>query len=597
MAFQIGSNFEYNAKFPLDVREVVSNITERDALSPSKLYAGIIVYVISENKYYYYDNNNNWELFSTSGETGATGIPGDRYATSSSTSHSLTVGVKTFTVSTGLAYSIAQEVVIANSTTNFMKGVVTGYVNNQLSVNVTSVNGSGTFASWQINLDGAVGPQGATGATGSVGATGITGPTGATGLVGNTGATGVNGATGATGIPGDKYATSSSTSHSLTVGTKTFTVSTGLAYSIAQEVVIANSTTNFMKGVVTGYVNNQLSVNVTSVNGSGTFASWQINLDGAVGPQGATGAAGLSNFVYINSNTNLTPNTKIGADTTVSSFTLTLPDPANNGDIIEIIDLNEKFHINNLIINPNGFDIENQPSSLICNIKGSHFILVYYSNNWSISILDNNLSQSGVVVNNSYISVIPLLYLDINTDSELFDSNDSTNYKIPWNRVRWFDPKYTTISSTIDNTKPVTYNPNNKNIYIQEPGIYNVDLRFGSFNMIDSNDFLRARLRSSATPIGGGLATAPPNPPSQGLSESLNVLSAFAQGPIGVTQNGEAMCAGFTTLYLPEPIYIVADFLHFGAFNTFNGLNRGFPVFNNVFGNRPFLFLSKLTSL
>jgi hypothetical protein len=195
---------------------------------------------------------------------------------------------------------------------------------------------------------------------------------------------------------------------------------------------------------------------------------------------------------------------------------------------------------------------------------------------------------------NNINNVIPLLYLDINTDSELFDSNDSTNYKIPWNRVRWVNQKYTAISSTIDNTKYVTYNSLNKNIYIKESGIYNVDLRFGSFNMIDPNDFLRARLRSSPSPIEGGLSTNPPNPPSAGLSEGLNVLSAFAQGPIGVTQNGEAMCAGFTTLYLPDPIYITADFLHFGAFNISNGQNRGFPVFNNVFGNRPFLFLSKI---
>jgi hypothetical protein len=195
---------------------------------------------------------------------------------------------------------------------------------------------------------------------------------------------------------------------------------------------------------------------------------------------------------------------------------------------------------------------------------------------------------------NNINNVIPLLYLDINTDSELFDSNDSTNYKIPWNRVRWFNSKYTVISSTIDSTKYITYNPTNKNIYIKESGIYNVDLRFGSFNMIDANDFLRARLRSSENPIGGGLSTNPPNPPSQGLPDNLNILSAFAQGPIGVTQNGEAMCAGFTTLYLPDPIYITADFLHFGAFNTVTTLNRGFPVFNNVFGNRPFLFLSKI---
>jgi len=326
-------------------------------------------------------------------------------------------------------------------------------------------------------------------------------------------------------------------------------------------------------------------------------ASWAELTSG-----GGNVGVGNLNFTYINSSANLLRNTKYGVDTSSSSFFVTLPTTnLNVGDVVEIIDLNKTFDIRNLTIQSPAHFIESSVGipGLTCNIKGANFVLIYLGNpiGWRISVIDNNFSKAGILNNNPDLSVIPLLYLDINTNSELFDSNDSTNYKIPWNRVRWFDSKYTTISSTIDNTKYLTYNTINKNIYIREPGIYNVDLRFGSFNMIDSNDFLRARLRSSDTPIEGGLATNPPNPPSEGLSNSLNVLSAFAQGPIGVTQNGEAMCAGFTTLYLPEPIYITADFLHFGAFNTSNGLNRGFPVFNNIFGNRPFLFLSKLTSL
>jgi hypothetical protein len=214
---------------------------------------------------------------------------------------------------------------------------------------------------------------------------------------------------------------------------------------------------------------------------------------------------------------------------------------------------------------------------------------------------NQNLITTGDLVNLEFIlsnfpnqTVVPLLFLDIETNNGLFDTNDSTNYKIPWNRVRWVDNEYTAISSTVDITKTVTYNSTNKNIYIKETGIYNVDLRYGSFNMIDSTDFLRARLRSSTTPIEGGLSTNPPNPPAGGLDQNIDVLAAFAQGPIGVTQNGEAMCAGFTTFYITEPLYVVADFLHFGAFNTATSLARGFPVFNNTFGNRPFLFLTKV---
>jgi len=65
MAFQIGSNFELNAQLPLDVRTVVPNITARNALVPSKVYQGSIVYVISEDKYYYYNTSNQWVVFNT----------------------------------------------------------------------------------------------------------------------------------------------------------------------------------------------------------------------------------------------------------------------------------------------------------------------------------------------------------------------------------------------------------------------------------------------------------------------------------------------------------------------------------------------------
>ena len=80
-------------------------------------------------------------------------------------------------------------------------------------VNVTSVIGSGTFASWAVNINGAAGPAGPTGPTGATGSastvagpTGPTGPTGATGaastVAGPTGPTGTNGIDGPTGPTG-----------------------------------------------------------------------------------------------------------------------------------------------------------------------------------------------------------------------------------------------------------------------------------------------------------------------------------------------------------------------------------------------------------
>lgn len=160
------------------------------------------------------------------GATGATGLSGDIYSTTSSTSMSISLGLKTFTVAANLAYSLAQKVIIANSISDYMIGDVQSYnsTTGLMSVDVESISGGSTYTSWSINLEGAVGPQGATGATGlagivygstappapgasgylwlDTGASGIAGPTGATGPAGVNGATGSTGPIGATGPSG-----------------------------------------------------------------------------------------------------------------------------------------------------------------------------------------------------------------------------------------------------------------------------------------------------------------------------------------------------------------------------------------------------------
>jgi len=86
----------------------------------------------------------------------------------------------------------------------------------------------------------------------------------------------------ATLVPGDRYLTSSTTSLSVTNGTKTLTVGTGLSYSPQQDIVIAYDATAHMHAVVTSYNSGTgvLICNVTSHTGSGTFALWTVNVGG-----------------------------------------------------------------------------------------------------------------------------------------------------------------------------------------------------------------------------------------------------------------------------------------------------------------------------
>ncbi len=140
---------------------------------------------------------------------------------------------------------------------------------------------------------GITGATGATGANGNDGATGVTGITGPTGATGNNGTDGITGATGATGISGDLYETSSSTSLTIGTGFQTLTIETELAYTPGQNVIIANTFSQQMTGVVVSYnpISGILQADITETIGSGTFSSWQVNLLGIKGPTGATGAS------------------------------------------------------------------------------------------------------------------------------------------------------------------------------------------------------------------------------------------------------------------------------------------------------------------
>lgn len=72
--------------------------------------------------------------------------------------------------------------------------------------------------------------------------------------------------------------TTSTTSNTIGTGSKTFTVTSGLGFLVGMAVSVANSSSNYMFGIVTSYSGTSLVINITSVGGSGTFTSWTIAL-------------------------------------------------------------------------------------------------------------------------------------------------------------------------------------------------------------------------------------------------------------------------------------------------------------------------------
>jgi hypothetical protein len=83
-------------------------------------------------------------------------------------------------------------------------------------------------------------------------------------------------------IPGDRYLTSSTTSNSLSNTTKTFTIGTGLSYTPTQSITIAYDASNHMHGEVLTYNSGTgvLTVDINHHTGSGTYASWVVNVGG-----------------------------------------------------------------------------------------------------------------------------------------------------------------------------------------------------------------------------------------------------------------------------------------------------------------------------
>jgi hypothetical protein len=93
---------------------------------------------------------------------------------------------------------------------------------------------------------------------------------------------GAPGADGTNGTNGAGYAATSTTSMTIGKGTQTFATQAGLAYSAGARARASNGA-NYMEGQVTAYDGGNLTINVDRTAGSGTFASWNINLAGDPG--------------------------------------------------------------------------------------------------------------------------------------------------------------------------------------------------------------------------------------------------------------------------------------------------------------------------
>ncbi|MEI8051978.1 MAG: pentapeptide repeat-containing protein, partial [Actinomycetes bacterium] len=74
------------------------------------------------------------------------------YQTTSTTSNSISTGLKTFTVDAGLSWAASQNIAVVNTSANYMIGTVSSYGSTTLVVAITDVHGStGPFNSWTVS--------------------------------------------------------------------------------------------------------------------------------------------------------------------------------------------------------------------------------------------------------------------------------------------------------------------------------------------------------------------------------------------------------------------------------------------------------------
>ena len=125
----------------------------------------------------------NQDTIDTAADVVTTAANAAKLTGTSTTSLAIAVASKGFTTQASKFFTVGYWLLITSDadTTNYMHGQVTAYSGTSLTVNVTNIGGTGTFADWTISVSGTRGAIGSTGSTGLTGATGSTGAAGADG--------------------------------------------------------------------------------------------------------------------------------------------------------------------------------------------------------------------------------------------------------------------------------------------------------------------------------------------------------------------------------------------------------------------------------
>ena len=179
------------------------------------------------------------------------------------------------------------------------------------------------------------------------------------------------------------------------------------------------------------------------------------------------------------------------------------------------------------------------------------------------------------------------LRFDINLNNGLSNTTNGIENVIRWNR--WLYNLENVISFNTPLTfyiSPVLETGNNTgthtNFTVTEGGLYNIEIRYASYDMTDPTDFMRLRLYQNNQFI---------NTSNVNLA---TLIGNIAQGFTDTTGNGESSQRGSISVLLSPQTFYAVTVLHGGA-NGGNG-NQGYPVFNNNFGTQPYMLITRVSN-
>ncbi len=257
----------------------------------------------------------------------------------STTSTLIGTGSKVFTTnltSTQTAFSVGTRVRVAYSVTpaNFMEGVVTAFSSTTFTVNVDSIGGSGTFASWTVSVAGIQGSNGVTSFSGN--STGLTPSTATTGAISLAGTLNVaNGGTGATTLTGVLKGNGTGAFTTATSGTDYSAGTSALATGILKSTTSTGALSIAIAGTdyqtaqsVTGVVKSSGTTRSAATAGTDYSAGTSALTTGILKSTTTTGAltiAVAADFPTLNQNTTGTAANLSGTPTLPSGTTLVAP--------------------------------------------------------------------------------------------------------------------------------------------------------------------------------------------------------------------------------------------------------------------------------